>query len=117
MRNARPRKPLIPALIATSFFDGGAVWVENEFNADTVAVAVTVVVAETVLVLLGDLDTVAVAVTVVVSETVSVLLGDVDNVAVAVTVVVAETGSVSLGDVEPDVRLKITSPAGTEKGV
>lgn len=95
MRNPRPRNPLIPALIATSFLDGGAVWVGDEFDADPVAVAVTVVVAETVFVFRGHIDTVAVVVTVVVAETVSVLLGD----------------------VEPDVRLKITSPAGTGKGV
>ena len=92
-------------------------WVEDEFDADTVAVAMTVVVAETVFVFMGHVDTVAIVVTVVGAETASVLSGDVDNVAVAVTVVAAETGSVSLGDVEPDVRLKITSPAGTEKGV
>ena len=89
MSSARLRNPLIPAPIATSFRDDGVVRVEDEVNADTVAVAVIVVVAEF----------------------------DADTVAVAVTVIVAETGSVLLGDVEPDVRLKITSPAGIEKGV
>ena len=92
-------------------------WIEDEFDAGMVAVAVTVVVAETVFVFMGHVDIDAIVVTTVVAETASVLLGGVDNVAIAVTVVVAETGSVSLGDVEPDVRLKITSPAGTEKGV
>lgn len=56
MTNARPKKPLIPALIPTSFLDDGAVWVEDELDAVTVAVAVTVVVAETVSVLLGDVE-------------------------------------------------------------
>ena len=78
-----------------SFFDDGKVGVEDEFDADIVAVAVTVVMAETVSVL---------------------LLGEVDPAGVAVIVVMAETVSVLLGDVEPDVRLLITSPAGTEKG-
>lgn len=68
MSNARPRKPLIPALIPISFLDDGAVWVEDELDAVTVIVADTVVVA----------DTVAVAETVVVAESVSVLLGDVE---------------------------------------
>lgn len=83
MRSPRPRKPLIPPAIATSSFEDGAVWVDNDFDADAVAIVVTVVVAETV----------------------SALVGDVDSVTVAVTVVVAETVSVLFGDVEPDVRL------------
>ena len=57
MTNARPKKPLIPALIPTSFLDDdGVVWVEDELDAVIVAVAVTVVVVETVSVLLGDVE-------------------------------------------------------------
>ena len=78
MRSPRPRNPLIPPAIATSSFDDGAVWVENEFDADAVAVVVTVVVAEIVWEMLGDVDSVTVAVIVVMAETVSVLFGDVE---------------------------------------
>ena len=74
MSNPRLRNPLIPAPIATSFLDDGAVWIEDEFDAVTVAVAVTVVVAEMVA------ETVTVAVTVVVVEMFSVLLGYVEPV-------------------------------------
>ena len=59
MSKARVRRELILAPIAMEFFDGGGVWVEDEFDAVTVAVAVTVVVvvAEMVSVLLlGDVE-------------------------------------------------------------
>ena len=56
MSNARPKRPLNPALMAISFLDDGAVGVEDELDAVTVAVAMTVVVAETVSVLLGDVE-------------------------------------------------------------
>ena len=82
MRNPRPRNTLMPAAIATSSFDDGVRWVEDEFDAHSVAVVVTVLVAEMVSKLLED-----------------------DSVTVAVTVVMAETVSVLFGDVEPDVRL------------
>ena len=57
MRRPRVRNELILAPIAMEFLDGGGVWVVDEVDAVTVAVAVTVVVAEMVSVLLlGDVE-------------------------------------------------------------
>lgn len=54
--NIRPKKPLIPALIPISVLNDGVVWAEDELDAVIVAVVVTVVVAENVSVLLGDVE-------------------------------------------------------------
>ena len=54
--NPRPRNPLIPVAMAIFFLDDGAVGAKDELDTVTVAVAVTVLVAETVSALSGDVE-------------------------------------------------------------
>lgn len=86
--SASPSAPPTPAPIAASFVDDDC---DDECDSDTDD--------EVLLIGLGlDASVVAVVVT------------------VAVAVIVTVASFVLLGDVEPDVRLKITSPAGMPKG-
>ena len=103
-----PSNELTPAATAVSILGDGEGDLVGQFGrpkAVAVAFAVTVVVTV-------DLRMTGVAVVVVVTVTLRLT-----GAAVVVVVTMTVAVSVLLGDVEPDVRLKMTSPASMKNGV